>query len=120
MLSIAHRLFDPFAVASPVKVCPKLMLQETWKMSLGLDEEIKGRLREKARITPLKGATKVLQFYKCGTSYKGVYNSKQLLAAALGVRLVNSITNTFEWRSIKRYFWSDSTAVLTWITKDGK
>ncbi|GIY63953.1 uncharacterized protein CDAR_255351 [Caerostris darwini] len=46
LISIAHRLFDPFGVASTVMVCPKLMLQETWKMSLGWDEEIKGILRE--------------------------------------------------------------------------
>ncbi|GIX92133.1 uncharacterized protein CDAR_450651 [Caerostris darwini] len=45
MLSIAHRLFDPFGVASPVMLCPKLMLQETWKMSLGWDAEIKGSLK---------------------------------------------------------------------------
>ncbi|GIY64946.1 uncharacterized protein CDAR_119691 [Caerostris darwini] len=44
MLSIAHRLFDPFGVASSVMLRPKLMLQETWKMSL--IEEIKGSLRE--------------------------------------------------------------------------
>ncbi|GIY69085.1 hypothetical protein CEXT_260791 [Caerostris extrusa] len=37
-LHTAHRLFDPFGIASPVMLCPKLRLQETWKMSFGRDE----------------------------------------------------------------------------------
>ncbi|GIY46260.1 uncharacterized protein CEXT_202791 [Caerostris extrusa] len=45
MLPIAHRLFDRFGVASPAMLCSMLMLQETWKMSLGWDEEFKGSLR---------------------------------------------------------------------------
>ncbi|GIX71971.1 hypothetical protein CDAR_439531 [Caerostris darwini] len=77
MMSIAHRLFDPFGVASPVMLYSKVS----------------------------------------HNTFKGSYNSK-ILAAVLGVRLAKSITNAFEWRSIKRYFWSDSTTVLTWITKD--
>ncbi|GIX79304.1 endonuclease [Caerostris extrusa] len=127
MLSIAHRLFDPFGVASPVMLCPKLMLQETWKIWIKVTPEtfdncclhvfcdaskdactavaylvLHGECNDvfllfsRSRITPLKGAA---------------IPRLEILAAVLGARFSNSITNAFEWRSIKRYFWSDSTTV---------
>ncbi|GBN28881.1 hypothetical protein AVEN_174987-1 [Araneus ventricosus] len=46
MLPATHQVFHPFGFASPVMLCPKLMLQKTWKLSLGWDEEITGSLRE--------------------------------------------------------------------------
>ncbi|GBM35637.1 hypothetical protein AVEN_244523-1 [Araneus ventricosus] len=46
MLSATHKAFDPFRFVSPVTLCPKLMLQKTWKLSLRWDEEIIESLRE--------------------------------------------------------------------------
>ncbi|GBN27316.1 hypothetical protein AVEN_190517-1 [Araneus ventricosus] len=46
MLSAAHKICDPIGYAAPVMLCPKLMLQEAWKMSIGWDTEIIGNLRK--------------------------------------------------------------------------
>ncbi|GBM64743.1 hypothetical protein AVEN_231363-1 [Araneus ventricosus] len=46
MLSAAHKVFDPIGYTAPVMLCPKLMLQKTWKMSIGRDIEITGNLRK--------------------------------------------------------------------------
>ncbi|GBN63236.1 hypothetical protein AVEN_79663-1 [Araneus ventricosus] len=46
MLSVAHKVFDPIGYTAPVMLCPKLMLQKAWKMSIGWDTEITGNLRK--------------------------------------------------------------------------
>ncbi|GBM78422.1 hypothetical protein AVEN_2950-1 [Araneus ventricosus] len=46
MLSEAHRVFDPIGYTVPVMLCPKLMLQKVWKMSIGWDTEITSYLRK--------------------------------------------------------------------------
>ncbi|GBN99085.1 hypothetical protein AVEN_192164-1 [Araneus ventricosus] len=46
MLSAAHKVFDPIGYTAPVMLCPKLMLQEAWKMSIGWDTKITGDLRK--------------------------------------------------------------------------
>lgn len=45
MLSVAHKVFDPIGFTSPVMICPKMMLQKTWKIGLTWDEEITGDLK---------------------------------------------------------------------------
>ena len=40
ILSVAHRVFDPIGVASPMTLLPKLLLQDTWETKLGWDEEV--------------------------------------------------------------------------------
>lgn len=40
ILSIAHRIFDPIGYVSPVTLCPKLILQKTWKKEIGWDTEV--------------------------------------------------------------------------------
>ena len=59
-------------------------------------------LSAKSRITPLKG---------------GTIPRLELTAALVGARLAQSVLQALGWKDIKQHFWSDSTTVLTWITK---
>lgn len=47
ILSSAHKLFDPLGVASPVSMCPKLLLKELWELKVGWDEEVPEHVRTK-------------------------------------------------------------------------
>ncbi|GBM21573.1 hypothetical protein AVEN_181323-1, partial [Araneus ventricosus] len=79
------------------------------------DEEITGSLREefflwfrelealKSRIAPLKDDT---------------ISRLELLAALVGARLRKSIVDALGWTTVKCFYFSDSTTVLTWITKE--
>ena len=42
----------------------------------------------------------------------------ELLAATIGTRLATSIVKEFEQKDIALFFWSDSSAVITWIKRD--
>ncbi|GBM70125.1 hypothetical protein AVEN_151584-1 [Araneus ventricosus] len=161
------KVFDPFGFVSPVILCPKLMLQKTWELSLGWDKEITGSLREDffqlfrelealkevrvprwINITP--DATKKFNIHTfCGAikdAYAAVSYLEQeagdknvhflasririaplkgamiprleLLAALVGVRLTKAIVDALGWTTVKCFYWSDSTSVLTWITKE--
>ncbi|GBL76206.1 hypothetical protein AVEN_234478-1 [Araneus ventricosus] len=168
VLSAAHKVFDLLGYTSPVVLCPKLMLQKAWKISIGWDPEITGNLRKdflqwfrdlkileeihisrwinvtaenlkhytihtfcdatkeahaavvflrlenegsvklsllaaKSRIAPLRG---------------GTIPRMELLAALVGARLTNSVTEALNWKEVKCYYWSDSTTVLAWISKE--
>ncbi|GBM34234.1 hypothetical protein AVEN_17121-1 [Araneus ventricosus] len=148
-------------------LCPKLMLQKTWKLFLGWDEEITGSLREEfvqwfrelealkkvlvprwINITPdatkkffirtfcdeSKDAYAAVSYLVRETDDKNVHflasRSRiaplkgatiprlELLAALVGARLAKSIVDALGWTTVKCFYWSDSTTVLTWITKE--
>ncbi|GFV07574.1 integrase catalytic domain-containing protein [Trichonephila clavipes] len=46
ILSIVHKMFDPFGFISPVMLCPKLTLQKARKKGIRWDEDIKCELRK--------------------------------------------------------------------------
>lgn len=46
MISVANNVFDPIAVTSPVMICPKTMLQKTWKVSVTWEKEITSDLKD--------------------------------------------------------------------------
>ncbi|GBM78423.1 hypothetical protein AVEN_2951-1 [Araneus ventricosus] len=41
-----------------------------------------------------------------------------LLTALIGARLINSVIEALNRKEVKCYYWSDSTSVLAWISKD--
>lgn len=47
ILSTAHRIFDPLGFASPVVLCPRLLLQETWAQNLSWDDEVTNDVKAK-------------------------------------------------------------------------
>ncbi|XP_018339113.1 PREDICTED: uncharacterized protein LOC108746690, partial [Trachymyrmex septentrionalis] len=47
MLSLAHRIFDPLGVASPITLYPKLLLQEAWAKNLSWDDEVTDEIKNK-------------------------------------------------------------------------
>ncbi|GFX30959.1 integrase catalytic domain-containing protein [Trichonephila clavipes] len=40
ILSIIHKMFNPFVFISPVMLCPKLTLQKAWRKGIRWDEDI--------------------------------------------------------------------------------
>lgn len=42
----------------------------------------------------------------------------ELLAASVGARLINNVVVTLNNQSVKRFYWTDSTTVLTWIQRE--
>lgn len=44
LLSLAHKIFDPLGFFSPVLICANLILQETWLLKTGWDEELSSEL----------------------------------------------------------------------------
>ncbi|GBO13858.1 hypothetical protein AVEN_267483-1 [Araneus ventricosus] len=42
----------------------------------------------------------------------------ELLAALVGTRLTNSVIEALNWKEVKCYYWSDSTTVLAWISRE--
>ncbi|GBN32108.1 hypothetical protein AVEN_105036-1 [Araneus ventricosus] len=60
-------------------------------------------LAYRSRIAPLKGAA---------------IPRLELLAALVGGRLTKSIVDALGWTTVKCFYWSDSTTVLTGITKE--
>ncbi|GBN21967.1 hypothetical protein AVEN_107036-1 [Araneus ventricosus] len=60
-------------------------------------------LASRSRIAPLKSAT-IPRF--------------ELLAALVGARLTKSVVDALGWTTDKSSYWSDSTTVLIWITKE--
>ncbi|GBM09363.1 hypothetical protein AVEN_184073-1 [Araneus ventricosus] len=143
------------------------MLQNTWKLYLGWDEEITGSLREEffqwfrelealkevrvsrwINITP--DATKKFFIHSFCDASKDAYAAVsylvqeaddknvhflasrsriaplkgatiprlELLATLVGARLTKSIVDALGWTTVKCFYWSDSTTILTWITKE--
>lgn len=61
MLSIAHRIYDPLGFASPVVLCPRLLLQETWTRNLSWDEDVDKKLKDEFLkwVTSLENLNKI-------------------------------------------------------------
>lgn len=47
ILFITHKIFDPFGFSSPVVLCPRLLLQETWALKMSWDEEVNEQIKTK-------------------------------------------------------------------------
>lgn len=47
ILSAAHRIFDPIGIASGVALIPKLLVQETWNLKLGWNEEVSKDIQDR-------------------------------------------------------------------------
>ena len=45
MLSVAHRIFDPIGFTCPATLCPKILLQKTWKEKTTWDEVISDTIK---------------------------------------------------------------------------
>ncbi|GBN28942.1 hypothetical protein AVEN_153311-1 [Araneus ventricosus] len=73
-----------------------LRLEEEGSVKLSL-------LAAKSRIAPLRG---------------GTIPRMELLAALVGARLTNSVIEALNWKEVKCYYWSDSTTVLAWISRE--
>ncbi|GBM28859.1 hypothetical protein AVEN_146999-1 [Araneus ventricosus] len=73
-----------------------LRLEEEGSVKLSL-------LAAKSRIVPLRG---------------GTIPRMELLAALVGARLTNSVIEALNWKEVKCYYWSDSTTVLAWISRE--
>lgn len=52
------------------------------------------------------------------TPEKGTIPRYELLAACLGSRMSKEIMEGLDFSGIKRYYWSDSTTVLAWLSRD--
>ena len=47
ILSIAHKVFDPLGFASPIVLCPRILLQESWAENLSWDDEVSTNIKVK-------------------------------------------------------------------------
>ncbi|GBM45477.1 hypothetical protein AVEN_210214-1 [Araneus ventricosus] len=126
MLSAVHKVFDPIGYTAPVMLCPKWINVAAENLKhctihtfCDASEEAYGpvaflRLKEessvklslfavKSRISPLRG---------------GTIPRMELLAGLVGARLTNSVIEALNSREVKCYYWSDSTTVLAWISRE--
>ena len=47
ILSIADKVFDPLSLASPIMLCPRILLQECWVGNLSWDDEVSTSIKVK-------------------------------------------------------------------------
>ena len=40
ILSMTHKVYDPLGLASPITLCPRILLQDSWAQNLSWDEEV--------------------------------------------------------------------------------
>lgn len=50
ILSHTQRIFDPIGLVSPTTLCPKLLLQQTWKRGLNWDSEVNEEIANEFRV----------------------------------------------------------------------
>ncbi|KFM74429.1 hypothetical protein X975_12745, partial [Stegodyphus mimosarum] len=138
ILATAHRLFDPLGIYCPVILIPKLLFQETWKQKIAWDEEV-WNTSENTSVHIFCDASKhayaVAAFVRVKTfdsiklqlvqarsrvaptgKEETTIARLELLAATIASRLSSSVLS--EIQSEEVYFWTDSSAVLAWITRE--
>ncbi|GBM83168.1 hypothetical protein AVEN_43666-1 [Araneus ventricosus] len=89
-----HTFCDSSKEAHAAVVFLRLEEEDSVKLSL---------LAAKSKIAPLRGDT---------------IPRMELLAALVGARLTKSVIEALNWKEVKCYYWSDSTTVLAWISRE--
>ncbi|XP_035206824.1 uncharacterized protein LOC118181737 [Stegodyphus dumicola] len=139
--------FDPLGMCCPVILIPKLLLQETWKQKITWDEEVDTCTRttflkwlkdidylEKIHFPRYFGSRSTsentsvhifcdaIQLIQARSRFTPTGKEEttiarlELLAATIASRLSSSILS--EIQSEEVYFWTDSSTVLAWITRE--
>ncbi|GBM61401.1 hypothetical protein AVEN_70763-1 [Araneus ventricosus] len=96
--NLKHCTIHTFCDASKEAYVPVVFLRLEEESSIKLS-----LLAAKSRISPLRG---------------GTIPRMELLAALVGARLTNSVIEVLNWKEVKCYYWSDSTTVLAWISRE--
>lgn len=170
ILSITHSLFDPIGFSAPVALFPKLLLQETWSMKLGWDDEVNEDIKSRflgwySQLDVLKDVkisrwlagqsidvtgwtlhifcdASKLAYAACiflriesenETTVRLVQAKSrvaptknmtiprlELMAALIGARLADMVSNAMKPINIPCCFWSDSSTVISWIKRSSQ
>ncbi|XP_033225950.1 uncharacterized protein LOC117178634 [Belonocnema kinseyi] len=142
ILSVANRIFDPLGFMSPVTLCPRLLLQETWAQNLSWDEVVKSdrvslhtfcdaskdayaavvflsvESESGVRVNLVQGKSRVAPARKGNSDARVSIPRLELLAATIAARLTASVLESFKGRKMNVCCWSDSSTVLTWIHEE--
>ncbi|XP_073960771.1 uncharacterized protein [Choristoneura fumiferana] len=113
MLRVIMSIFDVFGFLSPFIIQGRIMLQDTWRLDIGWDNEIPNDIYKKwcEWIELLKIINKIRSL---------TVPRLELQAALLAARLADAIQKAHKLDVARRYFWCDSTTVLHWLNNSSR